>query len=133
MSYQRMIEFARAENIAMHKSWQGVAPVEAKPKKPTHKGNLSPRERQEAVEKVRRIASQLAKDRRFPVKRFLGRDPLSGSTITPLALLRRECWADLFDNHCIPQTVIGEVFGGRNGGCISRGIVLHREQERGKR
>ncbi|AUR03176.1 hypothetical protein PhaeoP72_01191 [Phaeobacter inhibens] len=131
MSYQRMIEFARAENIAMHKSWQGIAPVEAEPKKPTRKRNLSPKERQEATKKVRRIASQFARDRRVPVKQFLGRDPLSGSTVHPLALLRRECWADLFENHGIPQVIIGEVFGDRNGGCVSRGIVLHRERAGG--
>ncbi|MFV1798193.1 hypothetical protein [Phaeobacter sp. Ay1a-4a] len=127
-----MIELARAENIAMHKSWQGVAPVEKAPKKLTHKRFLNPRERQEAAKKARRIASQFARDRRIPVKLFLGRDPVNGSNNNRVSILRRECWQELAEGHNIPHRVISQVFGGRSATTISSGISLRKKQAGGK-
>ncbi|WP_040104067.1 hypothetical protein [Phaeobacter gallaeciensis] len=127
-----MIELARAENLAMHRSWRasGAEPVRVRSRTKPKKQAISDRQHEKQVMEV---AEEFAACRGVDLSEFLaGASSGGASPSCGLTSLRRECWRVLTEDHSVPQRIIAQVFGNRSATTISSGISLHRKQAGGK-
>ncbi|MFV1689971.1 hypothetical protein VWZ40_00780 [Phaeobacter sp. JH20_21] len=121
-----MIELARAENRAMHKSWQavGAQPVRVRVR-PQRKKASDQQYRDQAMETARQFASSRGVD----LSQLLSSAGASGRRPCSITPIRRECWKVLAEDG-VPHRIIAQVFGNRSATTISSGISLYTKRKK---